>query len=410
MAQMNFFSAETPAMFSVGEITAHIKDLLASDIQLQDVWVQGEVSNFSQPKSGHLYFTLKDAEAGLRCVMWRAQAARLTYMPRDGDLIEVHGGVGVYEPQGAYQLYVDDLRPAGEGALFQEFLRLKAKLEAEGLFDEVRKRAIPAAPNVIGIVTSPTGAAVRDMLNTLRRRYPLVSVVLYPAAVQGDAAPREIVAGIQALNQHVKPDVIIAGRGGGSIEDLWAFNDERVARAIFNSEAPVISAVGHETDFTIADFVADLRGPTPTAAAELATPDQSELREGLLDRRLLIGGMLLERVNALRWDLSRLSNQLERQSPEGQLRSDRQRLDEFSARAERAVGQFLRLERAGLDGRAQRLAALNPQAILRRGFAVVSKADGTVIKSTMQARAGDLLDIRVSDGSIAAEAQEEQDG
>jgi exodeoxyribonuclease VII large subunit len=410
MAQMNLFGEEKPAVLTVGELTTQIKDLLAAAPGLQDVWVQGEISNFSQPKSGHLYFTLKDASASLKCVMWRAQAARLTYLPRDGDQVEVHGGVGVYEPQGAYQLYADDLRPAGEGLLFQEFLRLKAQLEAEGLFALDHKRPLPYAPRVIGIVTSPTGAAVQDILNVLRRRFPLTQVVLYPAAVQGESAPREIVAGIQNLNQHVQPDVLIVGRGGGSIEDLWAFNDEDVARAIYNSAVPVISAVGHETDFTIADFVADLRAPTPTAAAELAVPDRTELRLALDERRAILGAWLMEAVNGCRWDLNRIQGRLERVSPQGQLRVDRQRLDEWSSRAERALTTHLRLQRARLDGRVQRLAALNPQAILERGFAVVSNAAGVVIKSTGQVKTGDGLTIRVADGSLSAEAKENLDG
>ncbi len=217
-------------------------------------------------------FHIKDANASLRCVMWRNDAARVRFIPRDGTAVEAHGNVSLYEVGGQYQLYVDALQPLGEGALFQEFLRLKAKLEAEGLFDSARKRPIPKSPRRIGIITSPTGAALRDILNTLRRRLPVVQVTLAPVPVQGDEAPEAIVMALQALNQEVEPEVILLARGGGSIEDLWAFNDERVVRAISRSAAPVITGVGHETDFTLADFVSDLRAPTPTAAAELATP------------------------------------------------------------------------------------------------------------------------------------------
>ena len=267
-----------PSAWSVADVNRYLRDLLESDHNLNDLWVKGEVSNFSRPRSGHLYFTLKDEKASLRCVMWRNSAQRQAYLPSDGDLVEVHGSVSVYEVAGQYQLYADTIKPLGEGALFQEFLRLKAKLEAEGLFDEERKRPIPIWPSRIGIVTSPTGAALRDMVDTLRRRYPLVEVILAPSAVQGREAPPEIVAGLQNLNRTAAPDVILLARGGGSIEDLWAFNDENVARAITASNAPVITGIGHQTDFTIADFVADLRAPTPTAAAELATPNRDDMQ------------------------------------------------------------------------------------------------------------------------------------
>ena len=274
MEQLSLFqSSQTP--FSVSEVNAYLRELMESDEVLQDLWVQGEVSNLSRPKSGHLYFTIKDANASLRCVMWRNQVTRLTYVPQDGDAVEAHGGISVYEAGGQYQLYADQIRPAGEGLLYQEFNRLKEKLEAEGLFDIERKRPIPFLPKIIGIVTSPTGAAVKDMLDTIRRRYPRVAVVISPTAVQGDSAPAEILTALERLNQHTQPDVIRVGRGGGSIEDLWTFNEESVARAVFDSNVPVVNAVGHEVDYTICDFVADLRAPTPSAAAEMIFPDKS---------------------------------------------------------------------------------------------------------------------------------------
>ena len=258
--------------WTVSALTKYIRDLLEGDGSLQDVWVQGEISNLSRPASGHLYFTLKDAGASLRCVMWRTDAARLKLPLQDGMAIETHGRIGVYEVGGQYQLYADQIRPVGEGVLYQEFLRLKAMLEAEGLFDGERKREIPAFPKRIGIVTSSTGAALRDMLTAVRRRLPLVEVILAPSPVQGEDAPPKLVEAIESLNQlKLKPDVILLARGGGSIEDLWAFNDERVVRAVASSEVPIICGVGHETDFTLCDFAADLRAPTPTAAAELAT-------------------------------------------------------------------------------------------------------------------------------------------
>ena len=264
-----------PTLFSsnhltVSQFTFRVRKLLEGDSELQDVWVEGEISNLSRPASGHIYFTLKDKNASLKCVMWKTDAMRARPNIQEGAAVEVHGKVAVYEPQGQYQLIVNIIQPKGEGALFQEFLRLKAMLEAEGLFDPERRRAIPALPKKIGIVTSATGAALRDVLNTIRRRQPMLQVVLAPSPVQGVEAPPALVKAIQSLNLQ-SPDLIILARGGGSIEDLWAFNDERVVRAVADSKAPIICGVGHETDFTLCDFAADLRAPTPTAAAELAT-------------------------------------------------------------------------------------------------------------------------------------------
>jgi len=392
-----------PASWSVTDVTRYLKDLLESDHNLADIWVQGEISNFSRPRSGHLYFTVKDAKASLKCVMWRNAAARLNFLPRDGEAVEVHGSISVYEASGQYQLYADQIRPLGEGALYQEFLRLKDRLEAEGLFDEERKRPIPVRPRRMGIVTSPTGAALRDMLDTLRRRYPLVEVILAPTAVQGDEAPPGIVRGLQTLNLVANPDVILIARGGGSIEDLWAFNDERVARAIAASAAPVISGVGHQTDFTIADFVADLRAPTPTAAAELATPDRADLKTGLGDLQQLLVRNILERTNASRWELTDIKHRLGRHSPQTRIHSDRQRLDEFVYRASTALAHRLQLQSAQLSGLEQRLAALNPLSILERGYAVVSQPDGTLIRRVRQVNPGDQLNVRVSDGEFFTE-------
>ncbi|MBN2149501.1 MAG: exodeoxyribonuclease VII large subunit [Anaerolineales bacterium] len=395
-----------PPALSVTELTRYLRTLLESDEMLQDLWVQGEVSNFSRPSSGHLYFTLKDSSAALRCVMWRSTATRQTFIPRDGDAVEVHGAINIYDVAGQYQLYASLIRPAGEGLLYQEFLRLKARLEAEGLFDPQRKRAIPPCPQRIGIVTSPTGAALRDMLNTLRRRYPLAEVILAPTPVQGDEAPPGIVAALQALNRLAAPDVILLARGGGSIEDLWAFNDERVARAIAASPAPVITGVGHETDFTIADFVADLRAPTPTAAAELATPDQSDLQAAILDRKLRLGRTTRNYLDTQRWALTGAQNDLLLHSPRNRLASDRQRLDELSRRAESASAHAIELHRSRLDGAAQRLGALNPLAVLGRGFALLTNPAGEIVYSVRQAAPGQQLNVRVSDGSFSATADE----
>ncbi|NTV37782.1 MAG: exodeoxyribonuclease VII large subunit [Anaerolineales bacterium] len=261
---------------------------------------------------------------------------RQSVLPGDGEAVEVHGSLGVYEASGNYQLYADLIRPAGEGALYQEFLRLKARLEEEGLFAVERKRPIPRWPKTIGIVTSPTGAALRDMLNTLRRRYPLARVILAPTAVQGEEAPAGIVEALARLNQIVQPDVILLARGGGSIEDLWAFNDERVARAIVTSPAPVITGVGHETDFTIADFAADLRAPTPTAAAELASPDQADLRLGLEESRKRMDRSVISSIQTQNWVLVAFRHRLNLSTPLARIRRDRQRMDELSRRAQEA--------------------------------------------------------------------------
>jgi exodeoxyribonuclease VII large subunit len=402
MTQLPLFQAPS---WSVTDLTRYLRQILENDPQLQDLWVLGEVSNFSRPSSGHVYFTLKDEASALRCVMWRTAVIRQAFMPREGDAVEVHGSLGIYEVNGTCQLYADLIRPTGEGILYQEFLRLKARLEAEGLFDPGRKRPIPPWPRRIGVVTSPTGAALRDMLNTIRRRYPLVEVVLAPTAVQGDEAPAGIVSSLKALNRLVAPDVILLARGGGSIEDLWAFNDERVARAIVASRAPVISGIGHETDFTIADFAADLRAPTPTAAAELATPHQADLRQAVQDFRQRLERAASASLALPRWKLNEMERRLLVASPAAQLRSDRQRLDELSHSSQVAVLHALRLQRERLLGLAQRLDGLNPQSVLRRGYAIVERTDGVLVQSTSQVSPGDPLNVQVSDGSFTVRVE-----
>jgi len=401
MLQLPLFE---PAHWTVSELTRYIRSLFEEDAQLQDVWVQGEISNFSRPSSGHLYFTLKDSSSSLRCVMWRSQAARLQVLPRDGDAVEAHGSLNVYEAGGQYQLYADVLRPVGQGALYAEFLRRKAILEAEGLFDPERKRLLPRWPQIIGLVTSPTGAALRDILNTLRRRYPIARVVIAPTPVQGDEAPAGIVQALQSLVVRTQADVILLARGGGSIEDLWAFNDERVVRAIAASPIPVICGVGHETDFTLADFVADLRAPTPTAAAELATPNRTDLLAGLGELQNQLHRNLRAILSDRRWELSHTRSQLGALSPQGRVRSDRQRIDSLALRSNRAALHNLQMQRAYTNSLGQRLAALHPLAVLQRGYAVVTRSDGQVVRKTAQIQPGDLLRVQVSDGHIGARA------
>jgi exodeoxyribonuclease VII large subunit len=332
--------------------------------------------------------------------MWRNSVVRQVYIPRDGEAVEVHGNISLYEVAGQYQLYADLIRPAGEGILFKEFLRLKARLEDEGLFDPARKREIPKFPRVIGIVTSPTGAALRDMLNTLRRRCPMVQVVLAPTSVQGDDAPEGICKALERLNSRVHPDVILVARGGGSIEDLWAFNDERVARAISSSPSPVISGVGHETDFTIADFVADLRAPTPTAAAEIASPNRAELQADLDDVVERMGRAAQAVLSSCRWQLQTIQNRLMLRSPRSKIRSDLQSLDALDHRMATLMAHNIRLQRTRLDGLAQRLLVLNPLAVLRRGFAVVTDEKGNLVRKLDQVASGMRLSVRVEDGQF----------
>jgi exodeoxyribonuclease VII large subunit len=392
-----------PSLFSetltVSQLTFRIRKLLEDDPELQDVWVTGEISNLARPASGHIYFTLKDKNASLKCVMWKTDAARTKPVLQDGAAVEAHGRIAVYEPQGQYQLVVNLIQAKGEGALFQEFLWLKAMLEAEGLFDEERKRPIPEFPKRIGIVTSGTGAALRDMLNVLRRRLPLVEVILVPSAVQGVEAPPALVKALQSPILQ-SSDLIIIARGGGSIEDMWAFNDERVVRAIAASNIPVICGVGHETDFTLCDFAADLRAPTPTAAAELATQTTIEdLRFQLstFQSRLtdLISSLLADHAASI----SALASRLRYVSPERRIQSETQRLDELSRRAASALTHHLRLQFSRVDGMSKRLQALNPEGVLSRGYAIVTrKEDGVVVGRVADARGG--MNVRVSDGEF----------
>jgi exodeoxyribonuclease VII large subunit len=397
--QPSLFPAAVPQTLTVSKLTFLIRKLLEEDETLQGVWVQGEISNLSRPASGHVYFTLKDENAALKCVMWKTSAARLNLALRDGMAVEVHGKIGVYEPQGQYQLYADQIRSVGEGALYQEFMRLKALLEAEGLFNPERKRPIPELPRRIGIITSATGAALRDMLNTLRRRQPLVEVFLAPSPVQGVEAPPALVKAIQLLNR-LPLDVILLARGGGSIEDLWAFNDEQVVRAVAGSNIPIICGVGHETDFTLCDFAADLRAPTPTAAAELATQITIlDLQATLQNEVNRLAAATLNLVEEKRIQLSSLTSQLRYLSPTRLIQSERQRVDEYLRRMFSALFNNIQLQKKHLEGTQKRLTALSPLAVLGRGYAVVTrKDDGSVVARVEQA-SGEMK-VRVSDGEF----------
>jgi exodeoxyribonuclease VII large subunit len=399
--QPTLFSA---AQWTVSTLTRYVRDALESDLQLQDVWVQGEISNASRPASGHVYFTLKDAGASLKCVMWRSNAARLDLGLHDGIAVAAHGKIGVYEVGGQYQLYVDRLTPAGEGALYQEFLRLKAELEAQGLFEAERKRTVPDLPRRIGVVTSATGAALRDVLDTLRRRMPMAEVILSAAAVQGEEAPAQIVEALAKLTALLPaPDVILLVRGGGSIEDLWAFNDPRVVRAVAESASPLICGVGHETDFTLSDFAADLRAPTPTAAAELSTPvTVGEFRERAVAASVQLQRLALDVLGARREAATSVANELRYYSPARRIQSDRQMLDDHGRRVLAAQLHFLTLGTSLLEGWRRRLLALSPQEVLNRGYAIVTRQDdGALIRKVRLASGG--IRVRVSDGSFDAE-------
>ncbi len=391
--------------YSVHELNTHIRSLFDLDDHLQDIWVEGEVSGFKQAMpSGHCYFTLKDGKAQIDCAMWRSSAAQQAVLPQSGDAVLAHGYVTIYEERSKYQLYVDRIRPVGIGDLYRQFELLKQRLEAEGLFDLDRKRPLPLFPRRIGVVTSASAAAFQDVQNVLRRRYPLAEVLLSPTLVQGIDAPAQIVRALDRLNRRDDIDVILVCRGGGSIEDLWAFNDEEVARAIVASRVPVVSGVGHETDFTIADFAADLRAPTPSAAAELITPDFSEMRMTL--------SRLAQNLNdAFRYDLQRrydaLADQerlLRQLSPLSRVRALRQRIDDWQMHIASAQRGRLALLRERVEARERTLIASNPQAILERGYALVSDhVTGKRIKSVHDAH-GDVI-IQFHDGSIQAKVE-----
>ncbi len=395
------------ATFTITQLLSQIKTLIEREQTLRNVWLQGEVSNFVRAASGHCYFTLKDERAVLACVMWKQDALRLVRLPQNGQQVLVHGYVSVYESQGKMQFYADALELAGVGRLYQEFEALKAKLAAEGLFDPERKRPLPPLPQRIGLVTSPRAAALRDILRTLAVRYPAVDVLLAPSAVQGAEAPAQIAAAIELLNAWsvgVEPiDLLIVARGGGSIEELWAFNDEQVARAIAASQLPVISGVGHETDFTLADFAADRRAPTPTAAAAAAAPDRLELAG---QTAALRGRLALAMSQQLAREGQRLDHSqrlLARLSPQAQIASRRQQVDDLALAMQRQMRHRLALQRAELDGLRARLANLDPHAVLQRGYAIVYQQPGERIVTSAQAvQAGAALRIVVADGQFAA--------
>lgn len=397
-----------PKIFTVGQINRYIRNLLENDFILSSLLVKGEISNFKAHSSGHLYFTLKDASGALSCVMFRQDAAGLPFEPENGMQVVVYGHVSLYEKTGQYQLYAEFLEPLGIGALQVAFEQLKEKLAAEGLFDGDFKREIPKNPSCIAVITSPTGAAVRDILQIVKRRDPNVKVAIFPTLVQGEQAVADIVRSLKLVNEWGKADVIILGRGGGSMEDLWCFNDENVARAVFASEIPVISAVGHETDFTITDFVADMRAPTPSAAAELATMPLSEWREAFhrLELRLERDVSALLTSCRRRLDLLKSRPVMERpleriyrtmmDMEETQQRLDKEMTNRLMQRAER--WQYL----------TNRLEAASPLAVMSRGYVMAVASSGKLLTSVKQVEVGDRVTLHLQDGKIETNIQEKE--
>jgi len=384
---------------TVSQLNRYIKGIIEQDNLLFRVTVKGEISNFKAHYSGHMYFALKDETAVIKCVMFRSAASTLKFLPESGQKVIASGRVGVYERDGQYQLYIDSMQPDGIGALYAAYEQLKGKLSEEGLFDEDRKKPIPKFPSKIGVVTSPTGAAVRDILNILKRRYRLSDIYIYPVLVQGDEAPGDIAKAIDYFDRSGWADVLIVGRGGGSIEDLWAFNTEIVARAAANCKIPIISAVGHETDFTIIDFVADLRAPTPSAAAELAVPSTAELLEKLsgFDLRLInaVGATVRKKRLALEGFSGRAVYKRENDIVEKRMMA----LDSASLKLEAAMNSVLAKDKELLSSAIGKLDALSPLATLNRGFSVVKK-DDEVVKSAADLNEGDRLSVRFSDGDL----------
>lgn len=387
---------------TVGELNRYVKMLMDNDALLSAVSVRGEISNLKYHSSGHLYFTLKDGEAEISAVMFRSAAMNLKMVARDGMQVVAFGRVSVYEKGGKCQLYVSAMLDNGIGALQLEYERLKKQLEAEGLFDNDKKRPLPKFPKCIGIITSLTGAAVRDMINVTGRRWPSAKILLYPALVQGEQAPASLCAGLDLLNATEECDVIIIGRGGGSIEDLWAFNDERVVRRVAASEAPIISAVGHETDFTLCDFAADLRAPTPSAAAELAVPDRDEMRIRLDELLGRIENASMRVVNFKREKFSSVAKRLELLSPSGRLAVEKKDLERVRVKLNQGIERIVQKRREALSVYSAKLVAINPLAVLSRGYSYTQREE-TVILSVNQIKSGDVVNIRFADGSASAE-------
>lgn len=394
-------------VLSVSQLNRYIKMNFDADENLANIFISGEISNFTNHyRTGHLYFTLKDDSAAVRAVMFNSSAKRLKFMPEDGMKVIARGRVSVYEATGQYQLYVDDMQPDGVGALNLAYEQLKEKLQKEGLFSEHHKKPLPPYPEKVGVITSPTGAAVRDIINVLGRRFPYAEIVFCPVLVQGDGAHLQLTDAVNLFNSERAADVIIIGRGGGSIEDLWEFNDEGLARAVYNSDIPVISAVGHETDFTICDFVADMRAPTPSAAAELAVPDANELQYALSDLKnrmfLNVSSGIADRRSRLEY----LTSKGALKSPDEMLSNRSQRLDTAFSKMLSSYENRIGGKKVEFISAATALSKLDPMSVLMRGFAFVSDKNGKNVYSSQALAKGDKINVRFHDGSAVCEVKE----
>ena len=387
---------------SVSALNGYIKQMMERDDFLSGVAIRGEISNFKRNISGHLYFSLKDDGAAVSAVMFRSAASRLTFLPSDGMQVTIYGRVSVYEKTGQYQIYAETMVADGIGELARAYEAIKRRLEAEGLFAEERKKPLPKLPRRVGIITSPTGAAIRDMLNVTGRRYPLADILIFPAAVQGAEAPLQLTSGIGYFNAEKNVNVIIIGRGGGSIEDLWAFNDEGLVRAVAASEIPVISAVGHETDFTLCDFAADKRAPTPSAAAELAVPDKVTLQNYLSTREERITRRITSVVNRRTEDILNLEKIITRNSPVQKLENSRREIVYLGARIENSAKKRLSNSSARVAELAAKLTGMNPMAVLARGYGAIESGEGRIVNSASRLGVGENIGIIMSDGRVSA--------
>ncbi len=396
-------------ILTVSQLNTYVKSLLDADAHLRSIYVTGEISNFSDHyRTGHYYLTLKDADAAVRAVMFRAENSRLRFRPENGMRVLVRGRISLYPRDGQYQMYIDDMQPDGIGALHVAFEQVKQRLQSEGLFDDSRKKPIPRCPARVGVITSPTGAALQDILHILARRFPLAKVVFCPVQVQGDAAAPQICEAIRQMNAQDAADVLIVGRGGGSLEDLWAFNEEVVARAVASSHIPVISAVGHETDFSICDFAADLRAPTPSAAAELAVPDETEERAVLYSFAMRTSRAMAARLSRERLTLQHTAALANVSDPARLLHGRRLTLDAAGERLEHAMQNRLARQKSSLSLLCGKLDALSPLRVLSRGYTIAEK-DGSAVTHAAALRRGDQILLRFADGQASCTVDETEE-
>jgi len=397
-------------IYTVSRITKYIKNLFENDYNLQNVWILGEISNFKLHSSGHMYFVLKDQESQIKGVMFKGNNLSLRFMPQDGMKVKVRGDISVYERRGEYQLYVKEIVEAGKGELYLAFERLKEKLKAEGLFSEEFKKKLPLIPKNIAVITSPTGAAIRDIITISLRRFPNLSILVVPSLVQGTLAAREIAKKIDFLNKHFNNlDFIILSRGGGSLEELWAFNEEILARSIYNSKIPIVSAIGHETDFTISDFVADLRCPTPSAAAEMTIPDKSSLVNNLNLLNSKLNKAIKRNLELKVENINSINKSIQYQGPENKINQYYQYIDEFSVRIKLRIKHQIELYEEKIKKDKQRLDSLNPGAVIERGYSICRKIPGKeIIKRLNQVEIGNEIEIIISDGKMLGKVDKKE--